>query len=98
MFHRKSLVLLNLIVVLGLLLAACAPVVTPAAPAATQPPKVVEVTKVVEQAVVATPTAAPPLPADTTKRLRFSTGSPGDIPRGRWNRSRRSALAACSIS
>src|SRR5512139_1017296 len=80
MFHRKSLLLLNVVVVVGLLLAACAPVATPAAPAATQPPQVVEVTKVVEQQVVATPTAAPPPPADTTKRLRFSTGTPGDIP------------------
>jgi oligopeptide transport system substrate-binding protein len=79
-FHRKSLLLLNVVVVVGLLLAACAPAVTPAAPAATQPPQVVEVTKVVEQQVVATPTAAPPPPADTTKRLRFSTGIPGDIP------------------
>ena len=80
MFHRKSLLLLNLIVVLGLLLAACAPVATPAAP--TQPPEKVqvEVTKVVEQFVVATATPAPPPPADTTKRLRFSTGIPGDIP------------------
>ncbi len=80
MFHRKSLLLLNLIVVLGLLLVACAPVVTPAAPAPTQPPQVVKVTQVVEQQVVATPTATTPPPADTTKRLRFSTGTPGDIP------------------
>jgi oligopeptide transport system substrate-binding protein len=41
---------------------------------------VVEVTKIAEQVVVATPTATTPPPADTAKRLRFSTGSPGDIP------------------
>ncbi len=77
MFHRKSLLTLNLVVVVGLLLAACAPVVT-----TPPPPQVVVQTKEVpkEIVVVATPTPTTPLPADTTKRLRFSTGSPGDIP------------------
>jgi oligopeptide transport system substrate-binding protein len=77
MFHRKSLLLLNVIVIVGLLLAACAPAVTTPTPEV----KVVEATKIVESVTVATPTAAPPPPeaADTTKRLRLNMG-PGDIP------------------
>jgi oligopeptide transport system substrate-binding protein len=75
MFHRKPLLLLNVIVIVGLLLAACAPAATTPTPEV----KVVEATKIVESVTVATPTAAPPPPADTTKRLRLNMG-PGDIP------------------
>lgn len=81
MFRRRSLLLLNVIVVLGLLLAACAPVVTPAAlPTQVIPPtQVVVQTKVAEQVIVATPTAAPPPLADNRKVLRLNMGL-GDIP------------------
>ncbi len=63
MYRSKSIALLSIMLVLGTVLGACAPSpAAPAAPAATQPPVTVEVTRIVAgtpQTIVVTATPGP---------------------------------------
>ncbi len=77
MFRSKLWTLAAVLLIVSVVLSACAPQATPATQA---PPVVVTVVQGgTPQVVVLTPTPAPP-PPPGAKVLRFSTGSPGDIP------------------